>query len=321
MIAALPRGGKTAPKGPIKLDRWFAPAVSRRLSRLVAALDTVKDPDDHAFLQACLSVAIQRTSLADPLISVPVRLNPERPGLTEGQRTERRRWLQDRRTADPFAVFEATFRVNVARMDRLANIVAPGAKATLFNDARDVALTEAVDLVITSPPYGSAQKYVRSASLSLQWLDLIPRGLREIERRTIGREHFDLSELSESMPAALSAAGPLISRIRKRNPLRAHIAERFLLEMAEALSQARNALRPGGALILVVGDNVVCGEPFPTSRLLSAICLDLGLDLELELVDKIKSRGLMTRRNSTAGLIADEWIGIFRRPVVWTRKR
>jgi DNA modification methylase len=39
-----------------------------------------------------------------------------------------------------------------------------------------------VPLIITSPPYGSAQKYIRSTSQSLNWLGFTPpQGLRSLE--------------------------------------------------------------------------------------------------------------------------------------------
>ena len=316
LLTAAPRRGAKAPPGPIQLDRWYAPRVARRLSRLISGLDAVVDADERVFLQACLSVVVQRCSLADPLISVPVRLNPERPGLTPVQRVERWRWLRERRQADPFAIFDAVVETNVARMSRLDAALPAGGRACLFGDARGIPADGLFDVVITSPPYASAQKYVRSTSLSLQWLGLAPDGLRAVERLTIGREHFDRTEISEAGDLPVADAGPLLARIREINPLRAHIAGRFLVEMAEALARARDALRPGGTLVLVVGDNMVCGERFPTSRLLRDVCAGLGLDLELELVDRIKSRGLMTRRNATAGIIAEEWIGVFRRAVV-----
>jgi hypothetical protein len=38
-----------------------------------------------------------------------------------------------------------------------------------------------------------------------------------------------------------------------------------------------------------------------------------GLSLELELIDDIRSRGLMTKRNKTAGLITREHILVFQK--------
>jgi hypothetical protein len=66
-------------------------------------------------------------------------------------------------------------------------------------------------------------------------------------------------------------------------------------------------------MVLVIGDNEVCGESFPTSRYLSLYLQAAGLALKLSLVDDIKSRGLMTKRNKTAGMITREWVMLLRK--------
>jgi hypothetical protein len=245
---------------------------------------------------------------------VPVRLNPDRAGLTAVQKAARTKWLRERKSANAFAIFEKVFTTNAARMSRLASVAGMGARATLFDDARTFPEQGAIDLVITSPPYGSAQKYVRSASLSLQWLGLAPDGLRAIERRTIGREHFTASEMAAFDQIPIVAARDVLDRIRAINPLRAHISAQFLNEMTTSIANIERAVRPGGTIVLVMGDNMVCGERFKTSQYLTEYAQGLGLQLEVELIDRIKSRGLITRRAATAGMIDDEWVGVFRKP-------
>lgn len=309
----LPCRGTPPPPGPVQLERWFAPKVARQISRLTSAIRVCEDTDAKVFLEACLSVVIHRTSLADPTVSVPVKIDAERPGLSDEQRSARRKWLRERKRADAISIFKEVFSINAGRMRRLAAQVGVGARATLCADARNFSDEDGIDLVITSPPYGSAQKYVRSTSLSLQWLGLVPDGLRAIERQTIGREHFTHEELKNEQSALFNTAAPVLARIREKNPLRAHIAGQFLAEMEQAITSISTTLKSGGTLVLVVGDNLVCGEKFSTSEYLSAIVQAHGMTLEVELVDKIKSRGLITRRAASAGLITDEWIGVFRK--------
>ena len=73
--------------------------------------------------------------------------------------------------------------------------------------------------------------------------------------------------------------------------------------MTEALSDIVRVVRKGGKVILIVGNNTVVGEEFETSRYIHELSVASGLQLEFELVDDIRSRGLMTKRNRTAGLI------------------
>jgi hypothetical protein len=83
--------------------------------------------------------------------------------------------------------------------------------------------------------------------------------------------------------------------------------------MCDALSRSCERLRPDGHLVMIVGNNTVCGHVFDTQRYLTEICQDIGLDLTLRLEDRIRSRGLITKRHTTAGLISKETILLFKK--------
>ncbi|MDQ0512567.1 hypothetical protein [Ancylobacter amanitiformis] len=315
LLARRPRFGFGPPTGSVRMERWFALPVAKELDRFAAALGAMPDCTEKTFLQACFSAVVRRVCLADPAISVPVKLNPERASLTSAQRDDRRRWLAERHNADVEAIFHQIVAANVLRMGRLEAVAGSTAKSLILDNVRSLDSSLRADLVITSPPYGSAQKYVRSSSLSLIWLGLAPDGLRAIEKLTIGREHFLKNEVASGLPEeSLTFAADALERIGKKNATRRHIAAQFLIEMQSALVDIEAAIRPGGVLILVVGDNIVCGERFATTRYLAAICTELGFEIELELVDSIRSRGLITRRNRSVGYIAEETILVLRKP-------
>lgn len=315
LLASRPQRGGGPPPGPIRMERWFAPGVMKELDRFASSLRAMSDCPEKVFLQACFSVVVRRVCLADPTISVPVSLNPDRASLNAAQQEDRRRWLAERQGADVEMIFRQIVAVNAVRVGRLQAVAGPAAKSVILDNVNSLDDQLQADLVITSPPYGSAQKYVRSSSLSLIWLGLAPEGLRAIEKLTIGREHFLKSEIASGPgEEALSVAIGALERIGSKNATRRHIAAQFLIEMRSALVKMEAAIRPGGGLILVVGDNIVCGERFVTTRYLASICSDLGLELELELVDSIRSRGLITRRNRSVGYIAEETILVLRKP-------
>ena len=72
-------------------------------------------------------------------------------------------------------------------------------------------------------------------------------------------------------------------------------------------------LRPRGCFVLVIGDNTVCGRRFPSSDYLRLMLEGMGMTTILSLVDPIPSRGLMTRRNETAGIIVSESVVVLRK--------
>ena len=138
--------------------------------------------------------------------------------------------------------------------------------------------------------------------------------LREAEDRCIGREHFHKADYLEATLTGIPAADRRLARLRRRNPLRAHIAAVYLLEMRAAIIELWRVLAPGGHVVFVAGDNHVGGTPFRTSAFLRQMFKSIGFRTRLRLVDAIHSRGLMTKRNKTAALITREWVFLFQKP-------
>ncbi len=261
-------------------------------------------------------------------MSVPVRLNPDRykPGHGLKEKAEKR--LKQLKRLDVISEFFEIVDANFKRMERFNGISCNGNKTKAFRfDCReshdslvgalsspDIRLENQVDLVITSPPYIGAQKYIRACSLSLGWLGLCASdNLINLERATIGREHFRKPEYKEWIPTGIEQADAILENIHSMNPLRSQIAAAYLVEMRQALCEIYHTLKPGGYLILVAGDNQVCGVSFGTHEYLNLIAEEVGFVLELKLVDKIHSRGLMTRRNRTSSVIAREWILVLKK--------
>lgn len=290
----------------VDVDRWFPKKTANALGKLLTSINRLRDIPTRNFFLVSFSSCVKRASFADPRLSVPVRLKSK--DLPEALSASAVRTL--------FARIAAA---NIDRMENLNELLPTSyASATIIDDARSLKLSDddLADLVITSPPYTSAQKYVRASSLSLGWLGLAPGNeLRVLERLNIGREHFPKDEYKEKPIATVAIAQSAIDRIWSINRLRAYIASTYLGEMRRALTSAVSALKQGGHFVLIVGDNTVCGERFATGRFLSEILQQLGLSKRLELVDDIRSRGLMTKRNKTAGVITQEHIYVFKKQV------
>ncbi|WP_315764221.1 hypothetical protein [Bradyrhizobium sp. SZCCHNR2009] len=309
--SSLPKRGSKPPSGSVDLEKWFSPKVVSQLSRLRQSIEAIPGGPTERFFKTCFSAVVSRVGLTDPTVPVPVRIDTDRKSLTKNQRKQRKQWLVDRSTADVFGLFELFVAENFERLKLLSEqCTAP--KAAVFEDARTAPGDCLVDLVISSPPYGSAQKYIRSSSLNLQWLGMARSGLRDLERQSIGREHFSHSERVE-IDSPLPSSKALLNKIGKVNPLRRHIATTFLIEMRDALSRTCSRLKSRGHLVLIVGNNTVCGHTFDTQNYLTEICEMLGLELQLRLEDHIRSRGLITKRHSTAGLISKETILLFKK--------
>ena len=289
----------------VEVDLWFSRTAQQHLGGLVRAIDLETRSGLRQFLRVCLSSVVRKVSFADPRLSVPVRAKPT---SKQWERAE---------TATVHDVFVRVVQENARRLQILRNIDPTILRdLTISIDARgsrdEARLRGDVDLIITSPPYVGAQKYIRASSLSIGWLGLAPNDkLRPLERMNIGREHFSKSEYAQPNFTRESLAYQRLQQIWEVNPLRAHIAAVYLNEMRSALREATKRLRVGGRLVLVSGNNTIVRRTFPTSAFLAELAIEQGLSLELELVDDIRSRGLMTKRNKTAGVIAREHIHLF----------
>jgi tRNA G10 N-methylase Trm11 len=303
---------------------WYSAERKRRLEIILRAVREVATGSVEQFFLVCFSVLARRLSNADPNVSVPVRLNDKEalPDAVRARIKDRLAWLEK---VDPVEEFARICAWNVQRVEE-ANLTNPRRKQAQIagHDARKLIdpfaranaplSSGTIPLIVTSPPYGSAQKYIRATSLSLNWLGMAePRELKHLEAQSIGREHvpirandFDTGKLPRRFET-------LLKRIEKANPTRAKITRVYFFEMAQTLKELARVTSVDGRIVLVVGNNAVTGEVVRNDSYFSEILQNSGLELELSLLDDIKSRGLMTKRNRTASVISRESVLIFRK--------
>lgn len=294
----------------ININYWYEKNSIKWLCFIKDKIAQQRDEDIRNFLLISFSVTCRKVSHADPRLSVPVYSKEK---------------LVANKKSEIFGIFFYQLDANIRRIEEFERLSTNNGRAFCVGDdaknLRDPLIgteralrDESVRLIITSPPYAGAQKYIRASSLSLGWLDLASCDqLKHLESLNIGREHFPKSEYERCPRVGLPSADKRIFSIYKVNPLRAKIVAAYLTEMRLALVEMHRVLASGGYLILVIGNNEVCGQPFKSSEYLERICLDLGFSTTLKLIDKIKSRGLMTKRNKTASLITREWVLVLKK--------
>lgn len=169
--------------------------------------------------------------------------------------------------------------------------------------------------IITSPPYGAAQKYPRATRIPLAFLsvDGAP-SFREIDAQTIGREDLSLPDAKDEcrLPDRLVAE---LRDIYRADARRGAIYAEYFHRMGIALGHQAKALLPGGHYLLVASNNTITGRIVPTHMYLAQILQGYGLEPVLTLADSIPSRSLLTKRAKTAGQpISHEYIHILKKP-------
>ena len=302
----------------VNVGHWFYPHVVAQLTQIEAVLRTLPRGPYLDFFRVCFSSCVRTVSLANPRLSVPVRLRLHH--YREHRSLHRRlaKRLAELKHVDVWRVFRRVIHENSARVGRLFSMPTDAAIATVrIGDARNWSLSRhcpsRCSLVITSPPYLGAQKYVRATSLSLNWLRLVdPGSLRALERVTLGREHINKDEYI-SFDAAPPSIRETLAHVAQTNPLRAQIAAHYVADLRQFFEQVLAWLTPTGHCVLVVGPNTLCGRVFDTPAVVATLAREYGFTLTVELLDLIRSRSLMTRRNRSAAPISREHVLVFKR--------
>jgi DNA modification methylase len=306
----------------VNLDYWFPEHVSISLSRLLRAINAIKNENLRRFMLVSFSNCVKKVSYADQNVSVPVKLNPKRYESYSTRRREVNARLKELKSVDVFERFQAIATANIDRFERTNGALANGTASLIAHDARSLVKSpvspnalpnNSVQLIITSPPYAGAQKYIRASSLSLGWTGLARTDeLPILDKRIVGRESIRSNKTPIEI-TGIREADELIRRITPINPVRGAIVARYLIEMQEALIEMVRVLKRGGYVVLIMGNNRVCGEELNTQQYLSDFLTQCGLSLQFKLIEDIRSFGLMTKRNTTADIISREWVLVFKK--------
>lgn len=308
------RGYTPSPPSVVNIDYWYPKKTIQGLCHIKEAILSEKNRKIRDFFLTSFSGTCTKVSRADPRLSVPV--------------LEKNHAIDNMTVAKVWDKFKDQVTSNFERMKKYNVLLGKKAHQKLAlagNDAKKLNAPNkkgrlkagCVSLIITSPPYAGAQKYIRASSLNLGWLGLAKKNeLKPLENASIGREHFMRQSYVVCPSTKISTANKLIKKVFLKNPLRSIIISTYLNEMDAALKEMARVLKPGGHLVLVIGNNIVCGMPFKSSEYLLEICKRHGLTLRLKLIDEIKSRGLMTKRNKTASVITREWVLLMQKPKI-----
>ena len=294
---------------------WFLPAARRALVLSHLEVQRVAYRPHRDFLRVCLSATVRQSSLADPSVAPPVRLSSAREKRASARyaRDLRRAFNVSSRTVHDS--FRKSVESNIARMSELCHCKNYGTARVL--ESAEAAATglsaQSVDLIITSPPYCGAQKYVRSVRLEMLLLGFDHAEIAEIDRRTLGTERLSVKNVDGRLDTPLSEANMLIRRIAQRNTTRALMAAEYICYLTRFAMECYRVLKRGGDAFVTFGTGHVAGIPVAWDRLFRAAAKGAGLRIVAVLVDNIPSRGFMTARHQTSGTINDE-------RVVWLRR-
>jgi hypothetical protein len=188
----------------------------------------------------------------------------------------------------------------------------------ILDDARHLSLgDDALDLLVSSPPYATCYEYSELHQLTELWLTrygILPAGADAAAfigtKGVTGRG--EVAQSGESASTGSAAADAVLTQLwalaasapTAQAPYIAREARQltnYFRDMEVAIAECARVVAPGRYMILIVGDSRRRGLTIPTSQAVCQLASRCGLALERRIVREIPGRVLTSTRNSTTG--------------------
>ena len=174
LISRIPAKSACDPPDVVNLSHWFYPHVIRQLQRILEAVRGTHDRVLRDFFQVCFSKCLRSVSLANPRLSVPVRLQLGQYPEGHPLRDKSDRHLRRLKRVNVIDQFKGVLSDNIKRMESLASLSEALTSANITGtDSRWLARRSrknaatagipdgSIQLVVTSPPYPGAEVHPR----------------------------------------------------------------------------------------------------------------------------------------------------------------
>lgn len=319
-------------------ELWFSKKAIKNLSKLVYSIESLDANGNHKdFLRVCFSSVIRKVAKADPFIPPPVILKPYKYKNSPKKYDYLQRFLKNTEDPDIISIFKSIVENNLKSIDILNRIEGVSRNKIkvkiIWDDAKEINFSRlaergkiiknntirplasnSIDFIVTSPPYLTAQKYIRTHKLELLWLGtLTEKEIRELDRDLIGTERVSIKDIDFSQQIGIKSIDRLIKWSLSVSPERAASIYKYFHDMQKAISEMYRVLKNDAYAVLIVGNNTVLKKKIETYRLLTDLAISVGFGEILVLKDNIRGRGMLTKRHDSGGLIKEEYIIVLKK--------
>lgn len=268
------------------VNYWFAPETQVELLALITEIQKIEELRYRAFFELAFSAIIITKSGGVSLAFDLAHTRPHRAKVVLNQAGEiifgekladdasKRAQFLTKVQRSAVEEFEKRFKSNLK--DAFAYALSGTSAGIVLGNAQHMPLREAsVDLIVTSPPYASnAIDYMRAHKFLLVWMNHTIEQLSQKRAEYIGGETVS-GFAFESMPLAVTR---IVDDIAKLDERKAQVLYRYYSEMTRVLQQMYRVLKPGRAVIVVVGSSIMRGRDTETHECLAEIGRSLGFE-------------------------------------------
>ncbi len=281
-------------------DNWFNKEIILELAYLkkkILALNVSQKTKD--FYKICFSSILRSVSNADDNCT----------------RTVIRKKLNKKvYPADALKQFTERILLNIPKVAEFSQKAPKNIKVDLPDnqDARNISnyTDEYFDLALTSPPYANAVDYPRTHQLEIYWLGFENGSLTPLKRKHVGTESVLSKEYKKLHKIKIGKADRIISKIYDKDPRRAFIAYKYLLDMKHNLIEVYRVLKKGGRYVIVVGNNQIRNEIFENWKYLMDLANIVGFDIECWFGSEIIKHFIKVPREER---INTDWVLVLRK--------
>lgn len=143
-----------------------------------------------------------------------------------------------------------------------------------YGDARALPLRDdSVDLVLSSPPYLNAIDYLRCSKFSLVWMGYSVSGVGALRAVSIG------SERAARAGSDVQSAMDSLNLSDRLPPRQWGMLVRYARDVSRMLGESARVLSKKGEAVFVIGENTLRGCFVPTSKLMTHLAGQAGLEL------------------------------------------
>jgi len=157
-------------------------------------------------------------------------------------------------------------------------------------------VTDAVDLIVFSPPYVTSYEYVDIHKLSIIWLEQVG-DLGRVKQKFIG----SLSAKPKNVEIRSSLALEIIEKLSKRDELLAKGVKTYFEDMELSFEEMDKVLKSRGVVAIVIGDTKLKKVEVKNAEVFAEMFMNMGYELERVVKRPIPSKNLPTVRDPETG--------------------